>query len=138
MSARLLKDPATASSRIFVGHLQTDDVTKMELEEHFAKYGTVIASIINRGFGFVQFEDEQSAQKAIQNEDGAMFKGRRIGINSFLAYMNIFSNIFSFYIIIIQKEYTLERIYIVFLIFYLKMLDQQRRIISLIAEMQNK
>jgi len=79
MSARLLKDPATASSRIFVGHLQSDDVTKLELEEHFAKYGTVIASIINRGFGFVQFEEEQSAQKAIQNEDGAMFKGRRIG-----------------------------------------------------------
>ncbi|XP_012224887.2 nuclear receptor coactivator 5 isoform X2 [Linepithema humile] len=80
MSARLLKDPATASSRIFVGHLQTDDVTKLELEEHFAKYGNVIASIINRGFGFVQFEDEQSAQKAIQNEDGAMFKGRRIDV----------------------------------------------------------
>lgn len=80
MSARLLKDPATASSRIFVGHLQTDDVTKLELEEHFVKYGTVIASTINRGFGFVQFEDEQSAQKAIQNENGAMFKGRRIGM----------------------------------------------------------
>ncbi|XP_029660298.1 hybrid signal transduction histidine kinase L isoform X1 [Formica exsecta] len=80
MSARLLKDPATASSRIFVGHLQTDDVTKLELEEHFSKYGTVIASIINRGFGFVQFEDEQSAQKAIQNEDGALFKGRRIDV----------------------------------------------------------
>lgn len=80
MSARLLKDPATASSRIFVGHLQTDDVTKLELEEHFSKYGTVIASIINRGFGFVQFEDEQSAQKAIQNEDGAQFKGRRIDV----------------------------------------------------------
>ncbi|XP_032683282.1 homeobox protein 2-like isoform X2 [Odontomachus brunneus] len=80
MSARLLKDPATASSRIFVGHLQTDDVTRLELEEHFAKYGTVIAALINRGFGFVQFEDEQSAQKAIQNEDGAMFKGRRIDV----------------------------------------------------------
>ncbi|XP_072767856.1 uncharacterized protein Neos isoform X2 [Anoplolepis gracilipes] len=80
MSARLLKDPATASSRIFVGHLQTDDVTKLELEEHFSKYGTVIASIINRGFGFVQFEDEQSAQKAIQNENGALFKGRRIDV----------------------------------------------------------
>lgn len=80
MSARLLKDPATASSRIFVGHLQTDDVTKLELEEHFSKYGTVIASSINRGFGFVQFEDEQSAQKAIQNENGAMFKGRRIDV----------------------------------------------------------
>jgi len=80
MSARLLKDPATASSRIFIGHLQTDDITKLELEDHFAKYGTIIASVINRGFGFVQFEEEQSAQNAIQKENGAMFKGRRIGI----------------------------------------------------------
>ncbi|KZC08335.1 Nuclear receptor coactivator 5 [Dufourea novaeangliae] len=80
MSVRLLKDPATVSSRIFVGHLQTDDMTKHELEEHFSKYGTVVGSAINRGFGFVQFEEEQSAQKAIQNEDGAMFKGRRIDV----------------------------------------------------------
>ncbi|XP_012153121.1 nuclear receptor coactivator protein neosin isoform X2 [Megachile rotundata] len=80
MSVRLLKDPATVSSRIFVGHLQTDDMTKHELEEHFSKYGTVVGSLINRGFGFVQFEEEQSAQKAIQNEDGAMFKGRRIDV----------------------------------------------------------
>ncbi|XP_017887600.1 homeobox protein 2-like isoform X2 [Ceratina calcarata] len=80
MSIRLLKDPATVSSRIFVGHLQTDDMTKHELEEHFSKYGTVIGSLIHRGFGFVQFEEEQSAQKAIQNEDGAMFKGRRIDV----------------------------------------------------------
>ncbi|KYM76901.1 PREDICTED: glycosyltransferase-like protein gnt14 [Atta cephalotes] len=80
MSARLLKDPATASSRIFIGHLQTDDITKLELEDHFAKYGTIIASVINRGFGFVQFEEEQSAQNAIQKENGAMFKGRRIDV----------------------------------------------------------
>ncbi|KAL2741039.1 nuclear receptor coactivator 5 isoform X1 [Vespula squamosa] len=80
MSARLLKDPATISSRIFVGHLQTDDITKHELEEHFSKYGTIVGSLINRGFGFVQFEEEQCAQKAIQNENGAMFKGRRIDV----------------------------------------------------------
>lgn len=89
MSVRLLKDPATVSSRIFVGHLQTDDMTKHELEEHFAKYGTVVGSAINRGFGFVQFEDEQSAQKAIQNENGAMFKGRRIGMLVCLIYVCI-------------------------------------------------
>ncbi|XP_076286054.1 nuclear receptor coactivator protein neosin isoform X2 [Lasioglossum baleicum] len=80
MSVRMLKDPATVNCRIFVGHLQTDDMTKHELEEHFSKYGKVIGSAINRGFGFVQFEEEQSAQKAIQNENGAMFKGRRIDV----------------------------------------------------------
>lgn len=79
MTARLLKDPSTAGSRIFVGHLQTDDMNKAELEEHFTKYGKVVGSLINRGFGFVQFENDEAARNAIQKEDGAMFKGRRIG-----------------------------------------------------------
>ncbi|XP_011504412.1 PREDICTED: uncharacterized transmembrane protein DDB_G0289901-like isoform X2 [Ceratosolen solmsi marchali] len=80
MAARLLKDPATAGSRIFIGHLQTEDMNRNELEEHFSKYGTIVGSLLNRGFGFVQFEDEQSAQNAIKNENGAMFKGRRIDV----------------------------------------------------------
>ncbi|KAK0173203.1 hypothetical protein PV328_006438 [Microctonus aethiopoides] len=80
MSARLLKDPSTANCRIFVGHLQTDETNKVELEQHFSKYGAVIGSLINRGFGFVQFENEQSAQAAIKQEDGQVFKGRRIDV----------------------------------------------------------
>lgn len=80
MTARLLKDPTTANCRIFVGHLATDEMNKNELEQHFSKYGVVIGSLINRGFGFVQFENDKSAQAAIQNEDGQMFKGRRIDV----------------------------------------------------------
>lgn len=79
MAARLLKDPSTAGSRVFIGHLQSEDTTKAELEEHFSKYGKVVGSLINRGFGFVQFDSEESAKSAIQKEDGAVFKGRRIG-----------------------------------------------------------
>lgn len=79
MSARLLKDPATAHCRVFIGRLATEELNKVELEERFSKYGTVIGSLLNRGFGFVQFEDEQSAADAIQGENGALFKGKRIG-----------------------------------------------------------
>lgn len=80
MANRLLKDPATASSRIFVGHLQTETLNRVELEEHFSKYGSVVGSVINRGFAFVQFDDEPAARSAIQGENGAMFKGRRMGM----------------------------------------------------------
>lgn len=79
MGSRILKDPTTANCRIFVGHLQTDEMNKNELEAHFSKYGVIIGSSMNRGFGFVQFENEMSAQLAIQNENGQMLKGRRIG-----------------------------------------------------------
>lgn len=80
MANRLLKDPATASSRVFVGHLQTDGINRVELEEHFAKYGSIVGSVINRGFAFVQFDDEPSARAAIQGENGALFNGRRMGM----------------------------------------------------------
>ncbi|XP_051167741.1 nuclear receptor coactivator 5 isoform X2 [Leptopilina boulardi] len=80
MANRLLKDPATASSRIFVGHLQTETLNRAEFEEHFAKYGSVVGSVINRGFAFVQFDDEPAARAAIQSENGAMFKGRRMDV----------------------------------------------------------
>ncbi|XP_057331160.1 epsin-like isoform X2 [Microplitis mediator] len=80
MAVRLLKDPSTANCRVFVGHLQTEDMNKMEFEQHFSKYGTVIGSLINRGFGFIQYENEKAAQAAIQSENGQMFKGRRIDV----------------------------------------------------------
>lgn len=79
MSSRLMKDPATAGSRIFIGHLQTEEMSRNDLEEHFSKYGAILGISLNRGFGFVQFEDEQAAQDAIKSTNGTMFKGRRIG-----------------------------------------------------------
>lgn len=80
MANRLLKDPSTANSRVFIGHLQTDGTTSQELENHFSKYGSVIGSTLNRGFGFIQFETEEEAANAIQGENGAFFKGRRIDV----------------------------------------------------------
>lgn len=94
MAARLLKDPATAGSRIFVGHLQTEEMNRNELEEHFSKYGTIVGSLLNRGFGFVQFEDEQAAQNAIKNENGSMFKGRRIGKVHYVLFELVLLEIF--------------------------------------------
>lgn len=79
MAGRLLKDPATAGCRVFIGHLQTEDMTRDELDEHFGKYGAIVGSQLHRGFGFIQYEDEQAAQDAIKAENGTMFKGRRIG-----------------------------------------------------------
>jgi RNA recognition motif-containing protein len=34
---------------------------------------------LNRGFGFVQYEQESSAVEAIKQENGAMFRGKKIG-----------------------------------------------------------
>ena len=35
---------------------------------------------LNRGFGFVQYEDESSAIEAIKQENGAVFRGKKMGM----------------------------------------------------------
>ena len=41
----------------------------------------VVAGVaLNRGFGFVQYEDENSAIEAIKEENGAVFRGKKMGM----------------------------------------------------------
>lgn len=34
---------------------------------------------LNRGFGFVQYEQESSAMEAIKQENGAVYRGKKMG-----------------------------------------------------------
>jgi RNA recognition motif-containing protein len=34
---------------------------------------------LNRGFGFVQYEQESSAMEAIKQENGVVFRGKKMG-----------------------------------------------------------
>jgi RNA recognition motif-containing protein len=76
------------STKIFVGNLSWD--TKDEgLREFFSKFGTVVsASIItyrdtgrSKGFGFVEFDSEDAAKKAIDEGNNAELDGRNINVN---------------------------------------------------------
>lgn len=72
-----MKNRATSHLRIYVGGLP--DITSVdELYEHFIKYGQINGIIINRNFGFVQFEEESSAQEAIAKGNGSTFKGKNL------------------------------------------------------------
>lgn len=76
------------STRIYVGGLAYES-TEKELEEAFAKHGTVasVAIIMDRdsgrskGFGFVEMDSAEDAQKAITNLDGKDFDGRKLTVN---------------------------------------------------------
>ncbi len=76
------------TSNLYVGNLPFD-VTEQELQELFEAHGEVVsAKVITdrdtgraRGFGFVEMQEEQDAQKAIQNLDGQDFKGRGLKVN---------------------------------------------------------
>lgn len=72
---------------IFVGGLPFK-VDEKELREIFEKFGepSAVKLIIDKqsgrskGFGFVEMEDEEAAQQAIEALDGSELYGRKIGV----------------------------------------------------------
>ncbi|MBD3237744.1 MAG: RNA-binding protein [Candidatus Eisenbacteria bacterium] len=75
-------------SKLYVGNLPFE-LTEDDLHELFAAHGQVVsAKVITdretgraRGFGFVEMETEDEAQKAIQALDGQEVQGRPIKVN---------------------------------------------------------
>jgi len=76
------------SKKVFVGNLNYD-VTREELLEAFGAAGKVVDAKVPtdretgrpRGFAFVEFEDEEAAQKSISLLNGKDLKGRALRVN---------------------------------------------------------
>jgi cold-inducible RNA-binding protein len=76
------------ATKLFVGSLSWN-VTSEMLEEFFATIGSVAsATVINdrdsgrsKGFGFVEFENDDDAKKAIDELNGKELDGRPITVN---------------------------------------------------------
>jgi cold-inducible RNA-binding protein len=76
------------SAKLFVGNLPFS-VTGDDLKTKFSSYGTVSEAVVisdkfshrSKGFGFVTFEEEESAKKAVAELDGKDFQGREIKVN---------------------------------------------------------
>lgn len=72
-----MRDPSTTNSRIYLGNL-ADGVTREDIEQKFQQYGIINGVLLNRGFGFIQFNSEESAHSSINNEGGKLFHGRKM------------------------------------------------------------
>ncbi|XP_078606635.1 uncharacterized protein LOC144879253 isoform X10 [Branchiostoma floridae x Branchiostoma japonicum] len=73
-------DPRSINARVFIGNLPTDRMTRQELEDQFSKYGRVTACSLHKGFGFVQFAEEQDARESVKGEAGKVIKGFKVDI----------------------------------------------------------
>lgn len=73
-------NPWMIRSRVFVGHLNTEKCSRKEIEELFAPYGNVIGCSLQHGYGFVQYDEEESAKRAIRELHGLHFKGMKLGM----------------------------------------------------------
>lgn len=76
------------AKKLYVGGLPYS-TTEEELKSAFAEAGTVASVRIivdrmtnrSRGFGFVEFENDADADKAIETFDGKEFGGRTLVVN---------------------------------------------------------
>lgn len=72
-------DPHSVRCRIFVGNLAAEKMSRQDLEDIFMKYGHISGCSVHANFGFVQYDDEKSADEAVAKEDARMLHGRKIG-----------------------------------------------------------
>ncbi len=74
-------------NKLFVGSLPWA-VDDQQLGDLFAEYGEIVSARVvtdresgrSRGFGFVEFSNEDSAQNALE-KDGSMVDGRAIAVS---------------------------------------------------------
>jgi len=76
------------SAKVYVGNLSFDVDDNM-LKDTFAEFGEITEAIVikdrdtgrSKGFGFVEFAEDASAQKAIAELDGKDLGGRPLKVN---------------------------------------------------------
>jgi hypothetical protein len=77
-------------SRLFIGRLATEKISRPELAQIFAKYGNIHEISLKNAFGFIQFETTEACQSAIANEQGTNLGGMTIGMFFFTFYIYIY------------------------------------------------
>ncbi|KTW31663.1 uncharacterized protein T551_00924 [Pneumocystis jirovecii RU7] len=65
-------------SRMFIGNLPTEKVTKKDVFRVFYPYGRLGQIALKQAYGFVQFFSSEECQNAINGEQGTMIRGRKM------------------------------------------------------------
>ena len=71
-------DKFPAGSRLFVGNLPSEKVTKRDIFHIFHKHGRLAQISIKQAYGFVQYLEASSCHAALQVEQGVEIRGRKI------------------------------------------------------------
>ncbi|KTW27266.1 hypothetical protein T552_02249 [Pneumocystis carinii B80] len=67
-----------SGSRMFIGNLPTEKVTKKDVFRIFHQYGRLGQIALKQAYGFVQFFSSEECQNAINGEQGTMIRGRKM------------------------------------------------------------
>ena len=66
-------------SKIFIGGLM-EGTSQSELERKFEKFGRIENVWLNRGFGFIKYEESRDAEDALKEMDGQRVGGTRVRV----------------------------------------------------------
>ena len=72
-------DPTMMNSRVFIGNLPSDKLSRQEVEKLFEPYGKILGVSMHRSYGFVQFDSEEAAKEAVRQTNGTVLCGLRLG-----------------------------------------------------------
>ncbi|KAE9369568.1 hypothetical protein N431DRAFT_493362 [Stipitochalara longipes BDJ] len=73
-----LWDKFPLNSRLFIGNLPSEKVTKRDLFHVFHKYGKIAQVSIKNAYGFIQFHTSAACYAALDREQGAEVRGRKM------------------------------------------------------------
>ena len=73
-------DKFPMGSRLFVGNLPSEKVTKRDLFHIFHKHGRLAQISIKQAYGFVQYLEASSCHAALQAEQGVEIRGRKVNL----------------------------------------------------------
>lgn len=76
---QFMRDPATANARIYIGNI-AEAVVAENLDQKFRVHGKILGLVLQRGFGFIQYESDYQAKAAIEAEHGCMFYGKKLNV----------------------------------------------------------
>ncbi|KAK0384402.1 hypothetical protein NLU13_8489 [Sarocladium strictum] len=65
-------------SRIFIGNLSSDKVSKRDVFDMFHRFGRLAQISLKSAYGFVQYHTVEEGKAAVDNLEGVEIKGRRI------------------------------------------------------------
>ena len=72
-------DPKMMEARVFIGNLPADSVTRQQVEQMYKEFGKILGISLHKSYGFVQFDNNESANAAVKATHGKMMSGKRLG-----------------------------------------------------------
>lgn len=72
-------DPKMLNARVFIGNLPSEKVTRLEIENLFSPYGKMLGISLHKSYGFVQYEKEEEAKKAVAGMHNHHLHGLSLG-----------------------------------------------------------